>query len=77
MPGLFIVPVAEPSHMTVPLQLPGGMELLVVLMIFLIPAAFLVAIVGGVVYLLRRRSGRLEELESRIEELEAEMRKRE
>jgi p-aminobenzoyl-glutamate transporter AbgT len=52
--------------MMLPLQVPGGPELLVILLMFLVP----LAVVGAVVYVLRRRSDRVEELESRIEELE-------
>ena len=51
-----------------PLQIPGGPELLVILFMFLVP----LAVVGAVVYVLRRRSDRVEELESRIEELESD-----
>jgi uncharacterized membrane protein len=53
-----------------PLQVPGGPELLVILFIFLVP----LAVVGAVVYVLRRRSDRVEELEARVEELEGDQR---
>lgn len=53
-----------------PLQFPGGPELLVILLIFLVP----LAVVGAVVYVLRRRSDRVEELEARVEELEGDQR---
>jgi K+-transporting ATPase A subunit len=51
-----------------PLQVPGGPELLVILFMFLVP----LAVVGAVVYVLRRRSDRVEELEARVEELEGD-----
>jgi flagellar basal body-associated protein FliL len=47
----------------VPLQAPGGFELIVILLIVLIP----LAIVAGAVYFLRRRRARAEELESRVD----------
>jgi hypothetical protein len=53
----------------IPLQMPGGPEILVILLILLV----IVAAVGGVLYLLTRvggRSERLDELETRIDDLE-------
>jgi hypothetical protein len=53
----------------IPLQMPGGPELLIILFILLV----IVAAVGGVLYLLTRGSGRgerIDELESRVETLE-------
>ena len=55
-----------------PLQIPGGIELVVIFLIFfvlLIP----VALVVGALYLYVRRKDRLAELESRVETLEAEL----
>lgn len=57
----------------VPLQVPGGPELIVLFMIlvmFLVP----LAAIGLAVYLFRQRSSRVAELEARVEELEAERR---
>lgn len=61
----------------IPLQTPGGPELLVIALIFLIFAA----IVVGIGYLLRRiaqptakKQERVDELERRVEELEAKVR---
>jgi hypothetical protein len=62
--------------MLVPLQLPGGLELLVLLFVLAFNLLIVVAVIAGVVYLLRRLGGedeaeKIEELERRIEELEA------
>ncbi|WP_267641337.1 hypothetical protein [Haloarchaeobius amylolyticus] len=57
----------------IPLQVPGGPEILVMLLVLAIP----LAIVAAVVVLLRNRSGRVEELETRVAELEAELRRNE
>lgn len=59
-----------------PLQIPGGPELIIIFMIMFMFAIPLVAI-GLAVYLFRQRSSRVEELEARVEELEAERRDRE
>ncbi|WP_276259625.1 hypothetical protein [Haloglomus litoreum] len=65
-----------------PLQVPGGLELLVIALVFLVPLALLVAAVAAVVYFLRRSGGdgadpdRVAALESRVDELEAELRDR-
>ncbi|WP_439027959.1 hypothetical protein [Haloarchaeobius sp. DT45] len=56
----------------IPLQALGAPEILVILLVFAIP----VAIVGAAVYLLRNRAGKVEELERRVDELEAELRGR-
>lgn len=50
----------------IPLQLPTPPELLVILLIFLI----LGGIPLGIVYLLRRRKNRIEDLESQVEKLQ-------
>lgn len=50
------------------LQVPGGVELLVILLIFLVLVGVPVALVLAVLYFLRRRS-RVEELEAEVEEL--------
>lgn len=62
----------------VPLQVPGGLELLIIGLIFLIFIAILGGIIGGIVYLSRRSRNktspekrRIEELEQRVAELEA------
>ncbi|MFB6136179.1 MAG: hypothetical protein ABEJ04_05430 [Halobacteriaceae archaeon] len=55
-----------------PLQMPGGVELLVIFVMFLFPLLVLAALVGVAAYLYSRRKGHLEELEARVEELEAE-----
>lgn len=57
----------------VPLLMPGGPELLVMVLVLLVPAA----IVAGVVALHRRRRDRVEALEAKVDELEAELRGRE
>lgn len=64
----------------VPLQVPGGVELLIIGLIFLIFFAGAVAIVGVVLYLTRRGSDtadteqqRIAELEQRVAELEKEL----
>ncbi|MFC7139593.1 hypothetical protein ACFQMA_07045 [Halosimplex aquaticum] len=59
--------------MTVPLQIPGATELLIVLMVF----AFFVGIAGGIVFLVRRfgdsgKDQRIDELEQQVEELREE-----
>lgn len=51
-----------------PLALPTPPETLVILLIFFI----LLGIPAGVVYLLRKRKHRVEELETRVDELEGE-----
>ncbi|WP_459191629.1 hypothetical protein [Halosimplex sp. J119] len=56
--------------MTVPLQIPGVTELIVVLVTF----GFFVGIVGGIVFLVRRagnsrKDERIDELEQQVEEL--------
>jgi type II secretory pathway pseudopilin PulG len=50
-------------HAVVPLQAPGGVEVIVALAIFLV----LAAILGGIVYLFRRRTARIRGLESQLE----------
>lgn len=58
-----------------PLQIPGGPELIVVFVImFLFMFALPLVVIGLAVYLFRQRSSRVEELEARVEELEAERR---
>lgn len=64
--------------MMYPLQVPGGVELLIIAIIFLFFVAIIGAIVGLVVYLLRRRPDRrvpeqerINELEQRVADLEA------
>jgi len=52
------------------LQMPGGVELLVILLIFLILVGVPVVLILGVLYFLRRR-GRVKELEAEVEELRA------
>ena len=52
--------------------IPGGMELAVMLLVFLLFAAPVGLVLLGVVLLLRRRSGS-NELDERITELEAEV----
>lgn len=58
----------------VPLQVPGGVELLVVLLIISIPLAFAVTVAVGVVLLKRYASAttaaRIDELESRVQRIE-------
>lgn len=60
-----------------PLQVPGGPELLVVLLIFLLFVGFLGVVVVVIVSLVRRESDgagddeRIAELERRVDELEA------
>lgn len=61
----------------VPIQVPGGPELLIIGLILLILVAFLSVIVAGIVFLSRRSSNpsapadqRVAELERRVEELE-------
>jgi membrane protein implicated in regulation of membrane protease activity len=63
----------------VPLQIPGGPELLIVGFIFLVFVAILLGVVGVIVYLARRGSTtsspekeRIAELEQRVAELEEE-----
>jgi hypothetical protein len=53
------------------LQIPGGVELLVILLIFLILVGVPAVLILGVLYFLRRR-GRVEELEAEVEELRAQ-----
>ena len=60
--------------MLTPLQLPGAPELLVILLVFLLPLLLLALLIGAVVFVLRRRGGRTEALEARIDALEAEFR---
>lgn len=67
------------DNMVIPLQVPGGPELLIIAIIFLFFLAIIGGIVGLVVYLLRRRPDRqvpdqerINELEQRVAELEAE-----
>lgn len=58
-----------------PLQIPGGLELLIVLFVLVIivgPGVLLVLFVAGVLGRGRGGDDRIEELEARIEELEAE-----
>jgi|GEM_PF-6244914 len=54
------------------LQLPGGVELLVILLIFLVLVGVPAVLLLGALYVLRRR-GRVEELEEEIDALEAEV----
>jgi Tfp pilus assembly protein PilN len=54
------------------LQLPGGVELLVILLIFLILVGVPAVLLLGALYVLRRRS-RVEELENEVDALEAEI----
>lgn len=60
-----------------PLQVPGGLELLVIGFILFIFIAIAGGIIGGIVYFNRRRRDkspqkqRIEELEQRVAELEA------
>ena len=54
------------------LQMPGGVELLVILLIFLVLVGVPAVLLLGALYFLRRRS-RVEELEDEVEELEAEV----
>ncbi|MFB6125408.1 MAG: hypothetical protein ABEJ59_05565 [Halanaeroarchaeum sp.] len=61
--------------MVVPLQfggLPGGPELLVIVVMFLVLLGIPVALVVLLVVALRRRTSRLDELESRVASLEEE-----
>lgn len=51
-----------------PLQLPGAPELIVIVLIFALP----VAVIALVVMFFKRRRGRLEALEARVRDLEAE-----
>jgi outer membrane murein-binding lipoprotein Lpp len=60
-----------------PLQIPtpGGLELIVVLIIFAVQILVIGAVIVGVVHLARRFGGgsdRAEELEARVEQVEAE-----
>lgn len=55
----------------VPAQLPGGPEILVALLVLLVPFALATVVVAGLVYLVRRRTARVDALEARIVELEA------
>lgn len=64
----------------VPLQVPGGPELLVLGLIFLILLAGGIVVIGAIAYLVRRGSGnpgseqqRLAELEQRVAELEEKL----
>lgn len=57
--------------MLAPLQIPGAIELVVISLVFLLPLAVLVALVGLGAYHLRGRRSRLDDLESRVEALEA------
>lgn len=66
-----------PACTMVPIQVPGGPELLIIGLILLILVAFLSVIVAGIVFLSRRSSKpsapagqRVAELERRVEELE-------
>lgn len=59
-----------------PLQfggIPGGIELLIIGLIFLLILALPVGLVIVIIWALRRRRGRVEELESRVSELEREL----
>ncbi|MFB6082488.1 MAG: hypothetical protein ABEJ67_06670 [Halanaeroarchaeum sp.] len=59
--------------MLAPLQfggVPGGVELLIIGLIFLLILALPLGLVVVVVWALRRRRGRVEELEARVAELE-------
>lgn len=63
-----------------PLQVPGGPELLIVGLIFLIFLAIAVGITGVIVYFVRRGSNksvseqqRIDELEQRVKELEEKL----
>lgn len=52
-----------------PLQIPGALELLVILLMVAIPVAFIVLVVS----LFRRRRSRIEALEERVRDLESEL----
>ena len=82
--GFFIRPCRVAAAMLTPLQIstPGGAELLVIFLIVVVNLLIVAALIGGVLYLIRRadRGGderdRVEELEARVEELESELRDR-
>lgn len=57
--------------MLAPLQIPGAIELVVIALVFLLPLAVLVALLGLVAYRRRGRRSRLDDLEARVEALEA------
>jgi len=59
--------------MFLPLQVPGGIELLVIFVIFVLILALPLGLLVVVIWALRRRRGHLEALEARVEALEAEM----
>ncbi|MFB6354042.1 MAG: hypothetical protein ABEJ92_08140 [Halobacteriales archaeon] len=54
-----------------PRQIPGGIELVVIGLLFRLPLAVLVAIVGSLASVRRGRRSRLDDLEARVEALEA------
>ncbi|WP_058365573.1 hypothetical protein [Haloparvum sedimenti] len=63
----------------VPAQIPGGPELLILAVVFLVLLAIPVALIGVVVYFVRSKSGgsdperrRIAELEERVETLEGD-----
>lgn len=59
-----------------PLQMPGAIELAIIGVIFLVMVGSLVGLLAIGVYLVRRRRGRVEELEARVEDLESELSER-
>lgn len=63
-----------PAALLLPAQfgMPGAMELAIILLVFLLFAAPIAIVLLGVVYLLRR-SGRSNEIDDRITELEAQV----
>jgi hypothetical protein len=56
------------EHAVVPLQARGGIEMIVVLWIFLI----LGTILGGIGFLFRRHTARIRDLESQVEDLRSD-----
>ncbi|MFB6071136.1 MAG: hypothetical protein ABEJ76_08945 [Halanaeroarchaeum sp.] len=56
--------------MFVPLQVPGGVELIVILLVVLLLLAVPLGLVAVVVWALRRRRGQVEGIDSRVEALD-------
>jgi hypothetical protein len=70
--GTLLVTRRGSTPVMILLQMPGGVELLVILLIFLILVGVPAVLLLGALYVLRRRS-RVEELEEEVDALEAEV----